>query len=212
MMFKFCRSVLGVVCVYVVWLSGGTSADSPQSCKLLFKNGSEINLMMVAASPQDAPRFKDCKSKNSSDNSLYYYNPCYSYVYPPDGQGIQTNVSLKCTDSLNHTLEVNGQTQGQDRRIVYTMTLSSRCACVDGCGTPILPHGMSLGSFLLLLLLIFIVTYLLIGYIYRRFVIGAQGIELLPHLSFWMAFPLLVQDGFLFLVKCGQNDDTYERI
>ncbi|XP_042237967.1 uncharacterized protein LOC121876679 isoform X2 [Homarus americanus] len=185
MMFKFCRSVLGVVCVYVVWLSGGTSADSPQSCKLLFKNGSEINLMMVAASPQDAPRFKDCKSKNSSDNSLYYYNPCYSYVYPPDGQGMscsnnvavchgtvrgyfnigtqdsgkfffdnktqmwvisyysrnyekQTNVSLKCTDSLNHTLEVNGQTQGQDRRIVY--------------------------------------------------------------------------DGFLFLVKCGQNDDTYERI
>lgn len=73
------------------------------------------------------------------------------------------------------------------------MTLISRCACVDGCGTPILPRGMSVGSFMLLLLVIFVAVYLVVGYLYRRFVIGARGIELLPHLSFWMDFPLLVR-------------------
>lgn len=83
------------------------------------------------------------------------------------------------------------------------MTLISRCACVDGCGYPILPRGMSLGSFLLLLLLLAVITYLLIGYTYRRFVIGARGIELFPHLSFWRDFPFLVQVGnYSLLLMC----------
>lgn len=73
------------------------------------------------------------------------------------------------------------------------MTLISRCACIGGCGFPILPRGMSLGSFLLLLFLVLVLTYLLVGYLYRRCVVGARGIELMPHLSFWREFPYLVQ-------------------
>lgn len=85
------------------------------------------------------------------------------------------------------------------------MTLISRCACVDGCGFPILPRGMSLGSFLLLLFLVLILAYLLVGYLYRRCVIGARGVELFPHLSFWREFPYLVQvrNVFFLILSCN---------
>ena len=36
-------------------------------------------------------RFEDKAAKNPSDPSLYSYNPCYSYVYPPEG------VSMACS-------------------------------------------------------------------------------------------------------------------
>ncbi|XP_071522912.1 cation-dependent mannose-6-phosphate receptor-like isoform X1 [Panulirus ornatus] len=247
------------VSLVVLGVAAGVLAHTQMSsCRYQFDNGSEINLMKVAASPLDAPRFKDYPARNKTDKSLYSYNPCYSYVYPPDGQRMscsknvavcqssaqgyinigtqqsatfkfsnatqkwivsyynangdtQTNLILQCTNDTKDSLDVWGETRGMHRS-VYKITLISRCACVDGCGTPILPHGMSVGSFLLLLLLLFVATYLFVGLMYRRYVIGARGLELMPHLSFWMDFPFLVQDGFFFLVKCGHGDVTYERI
>ncbi|KAK3852146.1 hypothetical protein Pcinc_041251 [Petrolisthes cinctipes] len=150
----------------------------------------------------------------TQDSATFYFDPTsqkwiVSY-YNPIGDKL-TNVTLQCTTDQNDTLIVWGETKG-NHRSVYNMTLVSRCACVDGCGTPILPRGMSVGSFMLLLLVIAVGVYLVVGYLYRRLIIGARGIELLPHISFWMDFPLLVQDGFFFLVRCGPHDMTYERI
>lgn len=102
------------------------------------------------------------------------------------------NLLIYCahTQSLN---KVSNILKNNKLLSPQNMTLKSKCACIGGCLTPILPHGMSVGSLFLLLLLIFICVYLTVGYLYRRFVIGARGIELLPHLSFWMDFPYLVQ-------------------
>ncbi|XP_063871337.1 cation-dependent mannose-6-phosphate receptor-like [Scylla paramamosain] len=247
--------VVGVV-LAVTCLGSNQALTLTPPCLLKFDNGSSINLMMVAAAPMDAPRFIDVTAENKLDHSKYSYNPCYSYVYPPDGEAMAcskdvavcqaskygysnvgtqssatfhyhnetgrwmiiyknyngnrlTNVFLQCSNNTVDSLHVWGETE---KKSMYNMTLISRCACIDGCGYPILPRGMSLGSFLLLLLLLAIFIYLLVGYVYRRFVIGARGIELFPHLSFWRDFPYLVQDGFFFLIKCGQDDLTYERI
>lgn len=253
-----CVPGMRVACVVlaVSCLAGSHALTLTPPCLLKLDNGSSINLMMVAAEPLDAPRFIDVPAENEHDHSIYSYNPCYSYVYPPDGQAMScgkdvavcrasklgyfnigtqssaefhysnetdgwmiiyknyngksvTNVFLQCSNNTDDSLRVQGKI---DKENIYNMTLVSRCACIDGCGYPILPRGMSLGSFLLLLLLLAILLYLLVGYVYRRFVIGARGIELFPHLSFWREFPYLVQDGFFFLIKCGQDDLTYERI
>lgn len=249
--------VRGLCTVLVAACVGGClAATKLSSCRLGFNNGSEINLMKVAAGLLDAPRFKDVTPRNTSDNNRYSYNPCYSYVYPPEGEAMAcskdvavcqgssygyfnlgtqssatfhysnetnnwvitysnsngnrvTHVFLQCHNGSTDTLDVWGETEENS---VYKMTLISRCACIGGCGFPILPRGMSLGSFLLLLFLVLVLTYLLVGYLYRRCVVGARGIELMPHLSFWREFPYLVQDGFLFIIKCGQDDLTYERI
>ncbi|XP_027216375.2 cation-dependent mannose-6-phosphate receptor [Penaeus vannamei] len=250
--------VIFVLLGITVALVTNDSCKQMSTCRCQFDGGQEINLMKVAAGPLDAPRFKELTASNKSDTSLYSYNPCYSYVFPPDGQEMScgkdvavcqsstsgpinvgkqslakfhfdnstdqwilsyyndigdrlSNVILQCTDNDDDVLEVFGETTGQHRS-VFNMTLKSKCACIGGCLTPILPHGMSVGSLFLLLLLIFICVYLTVGYLYRRYVIGARGIELLPHLSFWMDFPYLVQDGFFFLLYCGRRDVTYERI
>ncbi|XP_042884280.1 cation-dependent mannose-6-phosphate receptor-like [Penaeus japonicus] len=250
--------VISVLLGFGAALMVNDSCKQMSTCRCQFEDGLEINLMKVAADPLDAPRFKELTATNKSDKSLYSYNPCYSYVFPPDGQEMScgkdvavcqssilgtinigkqsrakfhfdnstdhwilsyyndngdrlSNVILQCTDGDDDVLEVFGETKGQHRS-VYNMTLKSKCACIGGCLTPILPHGMSVGSLFLLLLLIFICVYLTVGYLYRRFVIGARGIELLPHLSFWMDFPYLVQDGLFFLLYCGRRDVTYERI
>lgn len=38
-------------------------------------------------------------------------------------------------------------------------------------------------------------VYLVIGCIYKHFAFGSQGLEMIPHLSFWMEYPALVADG-----------------
>jgi len=52
--------------------------------------------------------------------------------------------------------------------------------------------------------------------LYKRAVLGASGIDLIPNISFWTTLPGLIKDGYLFFISpcIGSRSeyDAYERI
>ncbi|XP_076044181.1 cation-dependent mannose-6-phosphate receptor-like [Oratosquilla oratoria] len=163
-----------------------------------------------------------CQSSESTyydigkqETAHFYFNKTggnWYISYHDDMQNRVTNVTLECCPGCkNHTLTVIGETVPELSK-QYLMTLKSKCACAGGCDAPVLPMGMSSGAVFVITFVVLVLTYLLLGIAYRKVVGGARGIEMIPHASFWMDFPLLVQDGFFFLFGCGRVGTTYERI
>jgi len=42
------------------------------------------------------------------------------------------------------------------------------------------------------------VLYLVIGAIYKHQALGARGMDMIPHIGFWMEYPQLVNDGIVY--------------
>lgn len=60
-------------------------------------------------------------------------------------------------------------------------------------------HSLSTGAVLLIIFFTLVFAYVVLGMVANYFLVGARGIEMLPHLSFWRDFPSLVRDGVAFL-------------
>jgi hypothetical protein len=44
----------------------------------------------------------------------------------------------------------------------------------------------------------FFLVYIIIGAIYKNQALGAEGIDMIPHIGFWMEYPAMVQDGITY--------------
>ncbi|XP_072028380.1 uncharacterized protein [Amphiura filiformis] len=94
---------------------------------------------------------------------------------------------------------------------IYEYELTSKCACGNGCASP--DTGLSIGSLLCILFPVAVILYLVLGGIFMKFVRGAEGKEVIPNVSIWMEFPMLVKDGAMFvvnLVKPGAGKSGYD--
>lgn len=45
------------------------------------------------------------------------------------------------------------------------------------------------------------IVYLIVGCVYKSQVLGAKGIEMIPHIGFWMEYPQLVTDGIQYTLQ-----------
>lgn len=54
-------------------------------------------------------------------------------------------------------------------------------------------HSLSTGAVLLITFFSLVFAYVVLGMVVNYFLVGARGIEMLPHLSFWRDFPSLVK-------------------
>lgn len=64
-------------------------------------------------------------------------------------------------------------------------------------------------------IIIFFCLYILIGAFFLARNYNAQGIDRIPHLSFWMAYPGLVVDGITYVsdrLGCDVPPETYQRL
>ena len=77
------------------------------------------------------------------------------------------------------------------------------------CSVAMFGWGMSFLTIFFLVVLI----YCLGGALVNSKMYGRRGVELIPHYAFWIEFPGLVRDGFLFtkskIMKSGDVDSTY---
>uniref|UniRef100_A0A8C5PL78 Cation-dependent mannose-6-phosphate receptor n=1 Tax=Leptobrachium leishanense TaxID=445787 RepID=A0A8C5PL78_9ANUR len=71
----------------------------------------------------------------------------------------------------------------------YLFEMDSSVACI-----PEDAH-LSTGSILLIVFAVLVAVYLLVGFLYYRFVVGAKGMEQFPNITFWKEFGNLVADG-----------------
>ncbi|XP_043244670.1 cation-dependent mannose-6-phosphate receptor-like [Amphibalanus amphitrite] len=122
-----------------------------------------------------------------------------------------TNVSLVCQWGwVNPELKV--LQQNPPGSLQYKMVLSSQCACPDGCPEEVHQHPLSAGGVFLVVLVVGMLFYLVVGVAYRRIVVGATGVEMIPNRRFWAGLPGLVRDGVTYCVTCRRADAAYDQI
>ncbi|KAL5012266.1 hypothetical protein ScPMuIL_010817 [Solemya velum] len=126
------------------------------------------------------------------------------YRSSPQDRNLSTRVYLRCDD--NNVLSLNDYSETS-----VNFTLSSPCVCPNGC-LPVL----SVGTIVIIVFSLFLLTYLCVGMLYKKAVFGAVGQELVPNHDFWVALPGLVKDGYLFFISPCLGDRVeyryYERL
>lgn len=111
-------------------------------------------------------------------------------------------VLLQCSNQ-NHFKYIKQETPPP---LSYVFKLETIYACQP------VNHKLSAGSIFLILFMVATTVYLIGGFIFKHFYLHAQGVEIIPHYSFWSDFPLLVRDGCYFTFHGCQGPTTYERI
>jgi hypothetical protein len=69
---------------------------------------------------------------------------------------------------------------------------------------------VSVGGILILLAIIALITYLVVGAIFKKVKYGATGIDLIPNVDFWKELPFLVKDGIIYAIRCGKRESYTE--
>lgn len=88
---------------------------------------------------------------------------------------------------------------------IQQLTLYTKHACKVKIEDITTTSGLSTGSIYIIIFLIVIFAYLSLGMVVNYFLIGARGIEIIPHLSFWRDFPALVKVHLLDFVIFNHN-------
>ncbi|KAG4066827.1 hypothetical protein HA402_012894 [Bradysia odoriphaga] len=159
-------------------------------------NAPEASLTLLANN-------KDAALKVDTDDTVYL-----AYTH---GTAV-TTVSLICTDVERNYFFVNGNSSGQ-----ANLALFSKHACKKELFTV---STLSTGAVLNITFLVIVFAYLVIGVLVDYFLMGARGIEVIPHLAFWKDFPFLVRDGIKFVQSgckiqpsdLSENRDIYTSI
>ncbi|XP_072029066.1 cation-dependent mannose-6-phosphate receptor-like [Amphiura filiformis] len=129
--------------------------------------------------------------------------------YTGGEEGRQTDVQLICDKNTNTPkYVVEGQTGDKQYKLQVTSCHICRGGCPPGSGK----KSLSFGSILCILFVVLVFVYLIGGIIFNRYARGASGKEVIPNVSLWEEFPLLVKDGFVFVASCCKSDSSYESI
>lgn len=122
----------------------------------------------------------------------------------------KANLMFTCDESLTapivHVLEENSQ---RNDSCYYLIEIASNVLCPKT--NTILPKGVSAGSVLVILLVVAVSCYLVFGFLYRRIVVGAKGIDQVPNLPFWQNVGNLMADGCEFAFRTKPETTTNQR-
>uniref|UniRef100_A0A1B6M2D3 Autophagy-related protein 27 n=1 Tax=Graphocephala atropunctata TaxID=36148 RepID=A0A1B6M2D3_9HEMI len=120
-----------------------------------------------------------------------------------------TNIVLLCDENANDPKLTFKTIDGP----TYNLQLVSKHACIHQFLTEEGPSGgISTGSVLVIMLLVFTLVYFVGGMLTLRLLRGAEGREMIPNIDFWMDLPYLVRDGVLFAFNGCRPPATYDRI
>lgn len=123
------------------------------------------------------------------------------------GHGILTltQVTLKCDP---HACTPSIVAEGSQGLNLYTFTLTTVCACPNGCTEdgPVncsskSPGGIGGGAVVLIIFFSFAFIYMVGGTLFLAFGRKARGREMIPNVNFWTSLPGLIKDGVLFSLR-----------
>lgn len=84
----------------------------------------------------------------------------------------------------------------------YLFELNHDAACT------VTPKQLSPGSIMLIILLVVGSVYLMLGFLYQRYMAGAKGLEQIPNYDFWKDCGSLQADGCNFMCRCSEARPT----
>lgn len=152
-------------------------------------------------------RLNATKIMGGTDWILLSYSNGDPYSHQCNAISRTTNIMIVC-DPVN--LKGKFQILEERKKIetdycYYLFELSSSIACTI---TPV-KKGLSSGSLFCIIFFTLTVTYFCVGFLYKRLIIGAKGIEQIPNYSFWRDFGNLQADGCDFICRCGPRHEEH---
>lgn len=110
--------------------------------------------------------------------------------------------------------------QGETTQKEYDITVTTQCACPNGCGgAPPPPPGpggssgkLSAGSVLLIIFFVLLFVYFAAGMLFKKYKMQAEGAEIVPNKDFWTSLPGLIKEGFLFSISKCKRDGSYSSL
>lgn len=144
---------------------------------------------------------------------LEYYDGD-SYKSHCNGSSRQATIMIICDEngsSDNPKLRVIEENRNKYSDCYYLFELSHNCVCHK---EPFMTVGLSTGSIIVIVFLCAVFAYLVGGFMYMRFVLGAKGYEQIPNYGFWQDFGNLLSDGCNLVCRSGNQGQpkTYKGI
>ncbi|XP_041375811.1 uncharacterized protein LOC121388514 [Gigantopelta aegis] len=110
-------------------------------------------------------------------------------------------VNVRCSNS-----ETSLQFKGEEPNLNYKFDLLTNLVC------PVTSTSLSTGSILVIIFVLAVIIYFVGGILFFKFVRKAEGVEMVPNLSFWTELPLLIRDGIYFVFRGCKVQTHYEKI
>lgn len=145
---------------------------------------------------------------------LLEYHDGQPYNNHCNGSARQASIMIICDEkasSDNPQLQVIEENRSKFSDCYYLFELSHKCVCQKN---PLKTAGLSTGSIVIIIFLCAVFTYLVGGFVYMRFVLGAKGYEQIPNYGFWQDFGNLLSDGCNLVCRSGNRGQpkTYKGI
>lgn len=114
--------------------------------------------------------------------------------------GVQTGAVKIIEEYRNSTKDSKGKPVPLECYYLFELNHDAACSVKD--------KGLSPGSIMLIILIVVGTVYLLLGFLYQRYIAGAKGLEQIPNYDFWRDFGSLQADGCNFMCRCSEARPT----
>lgn len=137
-----------------------------------------------------------------------------SYKNYCKGSSRQATIMIICDENAssdNPKFRVIEENRNKTNDCYYLFEMSHNCVCHK---EPFITVGLSTGSIIVIVFLCAVFVYLVGGFMYMRFVLGAKGYEQIPNYGFWQDFGNLLSDGCNLVCRSGNQGQpkTYKGI
>ncbi|XP_077979000.1 uncharacterized protein LOC144434423 [Glandiceps talaboti] len=96
---------------------------------------------------------------------------------------------------------------------LYNFDLSSpHCCPKDAPSGGDTSSGISIGTILLIVVIVLVTVYFVGGILFLKFVKNEEGSDVIPNKNFWVVLPGLIKDGILFAVKPCRKTSSYDTV
>ncbi|CAL1268428.1 unnamed protein product [Larinioides sclopetarius] len=131
------------------------------------------------------------------------------YSHHCNGTDRVTQIMIVCDpDVLKGKLEILEERKSNEHsNCYYLFELNSNVSCAVKT-SEVVPNKLSSGSVFCILFFTVVSVYLICGFLYKRIVIGAKGLEQIPNYSFWRDFGNLQADGCDYICRWGPRQES----
>ncbi|XP_068111362.1 cation-dependent mannose-6-phosphate receptor [Hyperolius riggenbachi] len=141
-------------------------------------------------------RINDTYVFNGSDWIMLVYRSGDPYGGHCDNEPRKAMIMISCNkNTLGDGFTIISEERNKSQDCFYLFEMDSSVAC------PIEDSHLSVGSVLLIVFAVLLALYIIGGFVYQRFVVGAKGIEQFPNITFWQELGNLVADGCDFVCR-----------
>lgn len=154
-------------------------------------------------------RFTNTKIMKGTNWVLLEYEEGDNYGTHCSKEARRARIFITCDESValgQETIriveEFNNATGTNDCYYLFEMQSSVTCQ-----KAALITVSLSFGSIIIIVFVCVLVLYLVGGFLYNRFVLGAKGVEQIPNYSFWQDFGNLQADGCNFVCRSGSRQE-----